>query len=253
MIGARLVACTCLIFGLLPAANFGQSRFDTKSSAPTQSLAPTVSVRALKIPEKARNAYSKGIERFDQKDWAGSIGEFKKAIVAYADFYEAYYKMGLASLELQASGEAEAAFRKSVSLSDGRFAPALFGLGLTLGNERRFDDALDFIRAGLNLEPTSAPGNFTLAWVLFAAGRLAEAEECGKQAVRYDPKLGMAHLLLAQIYRQQNNPAAMVEELDAYLRIEPDSARSRSVRIARDQAQRGLQIDQDAALFDVER
>jgi tetratricopeptide (TPR) repeat protein len=253
MTGTRLVASGCLTLLVLPAVNFGQSRFDTNGSRGAQSLAPTVSVRALKIPEKARNAYSKGVERFDQKDWAGSIGEFNKAIAAYADFYEAYYKIGLANLERQASEEAEAAFRKSVSLSGAQFAPALFGLGLTLGNEKRFDDALDFIRAGLNLDPASAPGNFTLAWVLFGAGRLAEAEECGRRAVRYDPNLGMAHLLLAQIYRQQKNAAATADELDAYLRIEPDSARSRSVRIVRDQIRRGLQIDQDAALVGTER
>jgi hypothetical protein len=57
----------------------------------------------------------------------------------------------------------------------------------------------------------------------------------------------MAHLLLAQIDRRQNNSAAMVEELDAYLRIEPDGPRSAGVRAVRDEAARALAQEQRSA------
>jgi tetratricopeptide (TPR) repeat protein len=199
-------------------------------------------VRDLKIPGKARNAYNKGTQRFEQRDWSGSVVEFQRAIAAYKDFYEAYYKIGLADLELQLGKEAEAAFRKSIELSEGRFAPALFGLGLTLGDAKQFDDALAFIRSGLTLEPTSARGNFTLAWVLYTAGRVVEAEQSAKQAVLYSPNFAMAHLLLAQIDRRLNHLAAMVDELDAYLRVVPEGQRSAGVRAVRDQAVRALAL-----------
>jgi tetratricopeptide (TPR) repeat protein len=199
-------------------------------------------VRDLKIPGKARNTYNKGTQRFEQRDWSGSVVEFQRAIAAYKDFYEAYYKIGLADLELQLGKEAEAAFRKSIELSEGRFAPALFGLGLTLGDAKQFDDALAFIRSGLTLEPTSARGNFTLAWVLYTAGRVVEAEQSAKQAVLYSPNFAMAHLLLAQIDRRLNHLAAMVDELDAYLRVVPEGQRSAGVRAVRDQAVRALAL-----------
>jgi tetratricopeptide (TPR) repeat protein len=240
MIGARLVAFGCLTLTVLPLATFGQARADKSGAAPAENLAPTVSVHELQIPEKARDAYNKGIQRFAREDWAGSIGEFQRAIAAYPDFYEAYYKIGLANLELRLSEAAEAAFRKSMELSEGRFAPALFGLGLTLGDDKQFDDALAFIRTGLSLDPTSARGNFTLAWVLYTADRVAEAEKSARQAVLYNPDFAMAHLLLAQIHRRQNNTAAMIEDLNAYLRLEPDSPRSAGVRAVRDEAARAL-------------
>jgi tetratricopeptide (TPR) repeat protein len=245
MIGARLVAFGFLTLSTLPLAAFGQTHADKSDLPPAENSAPTISVRELTIPDKARDAYNKGIQRFARKDWAGSVGEFQRAIAAYHDFYEAYYKIGLANLELRLGGDAETAFRKSIELSEGRFAPALFGLGLTLGNDKRFDDALAFIRAGLSLDPTSARGNFTLAWVLYTADRVSEAEKSALQAVLYNPDFAVAHLLLAQIHRRQNNAAATVEDLNAYLRLEPDSPRSAGVKAVRDAAARALDRKQE--------
>jgi tetratricopeptide (TPR) repeat protein len=240
MTGSRLVAFGCFTFMTLPVLSFGQSRFDNHGVSAPDNFPATVSVHELKIPEKARTAYNKGAQRFASKDWAGSIAEFQRAIAAYREFYEAYYKIGLADLELKLSADAETSFRKSIELSQGRFAPALFGLGLTLGNQKQFDDALAFIRTGLGLEPTSPRGNFTLAWVLYSANRVDESEKSAREAVLYSPTFAIAHLLLAQIHRRQNNSVAMVEDLDTYLRLDPNSPRSIGVRAVRDQARRAL-------------
>jgi tetratricopeptide (TPR) repeat protein len=240
MVAARLVACGCLTILSLPLVALGQSRGAKSDAAGADNFAPSVSVRELRIPEKARGLYNKGTARIAAQDWAGSIPEFRRAVAAYPDFYEAYYKIGIAELELQMAGEAEAAFRKSIELSEGRFAPALFALGLTLGNAKQCDEAMDFIRAGLTLEPTNARGHFTMAWVLYSAERVVEAEKSGRQAVLYAPDFAMARLLLAQIHRRMGDLAGMVGDLDAYLRLEPDGARSGAARMARASAQQKL-------------
>jgi tetratricopeptide (TPR) repeat protein len=234
---SRLVASCCFVCLLAPAASFSQPK-STKSSI--DSSTAKISVRELRIPEKARSAFDRGAEKLAAKDFAGSITEFQKAVAVYDEFYEAWYKIGIANLELQINDAAETAFRKSIKLSEAKYTPALFGLGLTLGNEKQYDDAESYIRAGLNLEPTNAPGHFALAWVLYSAQRIAEAEKSAREAVLYNPNLANAHLLLAQIHRRQRNSAAMVEDLDAYLRIEPDNPRSRALRTTRDEAQQSL-------------
>jgi tetratricopeptide (TPR) repeat protein len=249
MIGSRLFAFACFILLSLPALSSAQARFSAHGETVPDGFSTSVSVHELKIPEKARNLYNKGIQKFAEKDWAGCIVEFQRAIAAYADFYEAYYKIGLANLELKLSADAQTAFRKSIELSEGRFAPPLFGLGLALGNEKHFEDGLAFIRSGLSLEPTSARGNFTLAWVLYTAGRVSEAEKSVKEALLYSPTFAMAHLLLAQIHRRQNNSAAMIDDLDAYLRIEPDNPRSAGVRAVRDAAARALPQGEGATML----
>jgi hypothetical protein len=64
--------------------------------------------------------------------------------------------------------------------------------------------------------------------------------------VLYNPDFAMAHLLLAQIHRRQNNAAALVEDLNAYLRLEPDNVRSAGVKAVRDAAARALDRNQES-------
>jgi tetratricopeptide (TPR) repeat protein len=242
MCASRLMASCCLVCLLGPVASLAQPK-SSKTASKIDSSNATVSLHELQIPEKARTAFNKGVQRLAAKDFAGSITEFQKAVAAYDEFYEAYYKLGIANLELQINDAAESAFRKSIELSDSKFAPPLFGLGLTLGNQKQFAEAESYIRAGLQLEPTSAPGHFALAWVLYSAQRVVEAEKSAREAILYNPNLAMAHLLLAQIHHRQNNSAAMVDDLDAYMRIDPDSPRSRALRTTRDAAQQSLNLE----------
>src|ERR1700744_5836552 len=194
---SRLVASCCFVCLLVPVASFSQPK-SPKTAADSSN---SVSIHELRIPEKARTAFNKGVRKLAAKDFSGSVAEFQKAVDAYDEFYEAYYKLGIANLELQLNEAAETAFRKSIELSQSKFAPPMFGLGLTLGDERQFTDAENYIRAGLQLEPTSASGHFALAWVFYSAQRIVEAEKSAREAILYNPNLAMAHLLLAQIHR----------------------------------------------------
>ena len=49
----------------------------------------TVSVRELRIPGKARNAFEKGLQRLAKNDAVGSRTQFERAITAFPDYYEA--------------------------------------------------------------------------------------------------------------------------------------------------------------------
>jgi tetratricopeptide (TPR) repeat protein len=236
---SRLVASCCFVCLLVPVASFSQSK-NTKAGGLDGSPDATVSVRQLRIPDRAKFAFNKGTQKLEAKDYLGSIAEFQKAIAAYDDFYEAYYKIGIADLEMQASEAAEAAFRRSIALSESKYTPPLFGMGLALASQKQFADAETYVRTGLQLEPTSPSGLLALGWILYSAQRVVEAEKSAREAILYNPNLAMAHLLLAQIHRRQNNSAAMVEDLDAYLRIEPDGARSRALRTTRDEAKQSL-------------
>ena len=239
MCASRLLVSCCLVCLLGPAASLAQ-RQNTKTGSPGDSPDSIVSVRQLRIPDRAKSAFNKGTQKLAAKDYAGSIVEFQKAIAAYDDFYEAYYKIGIASLEMQSSEAAEAAFRRSITLSESKYTPSLFGMGLALNSQKQYADAESFVRAGLQLEPTSSSGLLTLGWVLFSAQRVVEAEKAAREAILYNPNLAMAHLLLAQIHRRQNNSAAMADDLDAYLRLDPDSPRSRALRTNRNQAEQTL-------------
>jgi tetratricopeptide (TPR) repeat protein len=249
MTESRAIACCLLSCLMLPLKCHAQSQLaNGHPSTPKYVNGSMVSARDLRIPEKARKAFYRGTQRMAARDWSGSIPEFEKAIKAFADLYEAYYKIGIAELELQQGPQAETAFRRSIELSAGRYAPALFGLGLTLSHGGKFAEAESVVRAGLDLEPLDAAGHFTMAWVLYAGEKIGEAEKSALQAVQYNPDFAMAHLLLAQIHRRQNNQQAVVADLDAFLRLDPDGPRSSQARAVRAAAQSALQQRQETTL-----
>jgi tetratricopeptide (TPR) repeat protein len=231
---------SCLIFlGLSPLLAQAQSPTIETVSPPAESIAK-VSVRELQIPRKAREPFNKGTDLLSASQPAASIPEFQRAIKVFPEFYEAHYKIGLANLNLHRYDEAQSAFETSIEVSNGRYPPSQFGLGLVLCAKKQYDEAVEAVRAGLDQYPADAAGNFTLAWILFSAGRLSEAEKSARQAVLTNANLASAYLLLAQIHLRQSDLRAVVSDLDAYLRLHPGGPHNTQALALRSEAQQIL-------------
>jgi tetratricopeptide (TPR) repeat protein len=209
--------------------------------------ASAVSVRELTIPDKAREAYNKGIRQADADDWAGSVPNFRRAIKSFPAYYEAYSGVGVAEVYLQNWNEAEASFRKCIELSGGTFAAAHFGLGLILSHRQQFPEAEAMIREGIQLDPADARGHFSLAWILHTMGRLPEAEQSAREAILYKPTFPDPYLLLAQIHLDQGNFSSEIEDLEGYLKVDPHGPLSARARAAFADAERSLAKDNAAA------
>ena len=231
---------------VLPIKSSAQSNTQmlTVAFGCSSSSVAVTSVHELRIPAKALAACNKGTQRFAAKDSAGSIAEFQKAIKAFPGYYEAYAELGAAELDLEHWDQAESAFRQSIDLSGGRYAPADFGLGLILATvKKQFADAEAVIRNGLNMVPNDTTGNFVMAWVMYSTTRLQEAEKSAHDAVLSSPKFGGARLLLAQIHLAEKNLAAAVQDMDTYLSFGIDSPMNAKVREAREEALRSLSAE----------
>jgi tetratricopeptide (TPR) repeat protein len=158
----------------------------------------------------------------------------------FRNFYEAYHAIGVAQLSLGHDEGAQQAFQKSIDASGGHYAEPHFGLSALLCNQQKFTEAEPIIRKALELAPGFGPGHFILAWTLFGLNRLDEAEKIAHEASIRDPKLTLAHLLLANICNRRSDYSAVLVELDAYLRLEPDGPLSDQVREAQECVKRKL-------------
>ena len=252
--GARMTRFQRLFCGLvgllallliLPTKSFAQ----TKITAPTVTFgcssasANVTSVHELQIPEKALEACNRGTQRFAAKDSPGSVLEFQKAIKAFPGYYEAYAQLGAAELDQEHWELAESAFRRSIDLSGGRYAPADFGLGLILATvKKEFEEAETVIRNGLELDPNDTTGNFVLAWVMYSTTRLQDAEKSAREAVLSAPTFAGARLLLAQIHLAEKNFVAAVQDMDTYLSFGIDAQLNQKVREVRSEALRALSL-----------
>jgi tetratricopeptide (TPR) repeat protein len=200
----------------------------------------TVSVEELKIPDKARNEYRKGLECMGKNDQPGSLSHFAKATQAFPKYYEAFYHMGAVETRLGRLEEARQAFQTAIDLSGGKYAWAEFGFGYVLYLEGKGKEAEAILRRGLEVDENSPDGYAILGMTLLGLNRLEEAEKSARQALVLRPGFAQAYLVLADVYGRRRDYQMQVQYLDAYLQLEPTSAANEKVHQAREAASKLL-------------
>ena len=186
---------------------------------------PSVSVHFLSMPTSARAAFDAGKQKlYRDKNPEGGVEEFQKALTISPGFYEAYEQLGLAYLELGKSEDAEKAASKSIELSNDKYAAADFDLGAMLMNRRQFADGEKLVRHGLDLDPEAWIGHYELGRALFYEKRVPDALKSAEQARSLQPNAAITYRLLALIHTSQHDELALLQDLDTYIKLDPDSA-----------------------------
>ena len=206
--------------------------------SPVRRTEYAVSVRELRIPGKARNAFEKGLERLAKNDPVGSRTQFVRATAVFPDYYEAHYHMGVADLRLGREEDAAQAFQKAIDLSGGHYAWAQFALGSLLCRRGEYAQAETVIRKGLDVDGSPATGHLFLSVALFRLNRLEDAERSAREALLRRPGFALAYLVLADVHGRRGEYGMQLHDLDAYLKLEPDGPASKQVREVREVVRR---------------
>jgi tetratricopeptide (TPR) repeat protein len=209
-------------------------------SGPIRQSRYTVSVRELRIPGKAHNEFEKGLERVAKNDPAGSLSHFTKATQAFPGYFEAYYNLAVAEMTLGHRNDAIRHFQTSIDLSGGRYALAEFGYGYVLCQEGRPSEAEKIVRLGLGIEDASPEGYVILGEALKQLNRLDEAEKSAHEALLRNPKYAGAYLVLSDVADRRGDYRAEIQDLDIYLRLQPNGPGSMLARKVRAQTERML-------------
>jgi Tfp pilus assembly protein PilF len=200
-----------------------------------------ISARELSIPRKARESMEKGMALlYSKNDYSGSIKQFEHAIQEYPNYYEAYAQMGVADLHLKNTESAEQDLRKSVELSEDHYVDAYFWLATLLSNSERFAEAEPIARKGVEIDPNSWQANSELARALLGLHRPADAEPIAMAAAKLRPDNARMYLILANVHSQLQNDAALLDDLNNYLRLEPKGPISDQARKQQKELQQAL-------------
>ena len=198
----------------------------------------TVSVHDLNVPGKARKSFDKGLEHLQKNDPAGSVLYFKEATDAFPDYYEAFYQLGVANLELRRSDEAERALQKAIDLSGGHNPDPQFALGALLCDRQEYAEAEQVIRRGMEHDSYSWKGYLFLGQAQFGQNQLAEAGKNAKMALARKSDLASAYILLANIAIRGHDYRTAISHLDKFLELKPDAPNSAQARDVRNAAER---------------
>jgi tetratricopeptide (TPR) repeat protein len=202
-----------------------------------------VSIEELKMSGKAESAFDKGTRLLQKGDVEASLPYFQRAIAKEPDYYQAYHNLGLAHYRLGESARAQEDFQKAIDLAKGGFAPSQFALAMILCEKQQFQRAEKVIESGLTMDPGSAVGKYFLGVVQFALNRTEQAEKNAQDALWRDAGEADAHILLAKIHERDHNPAAVMADVSAYLKLDPHGPLENE---ARELLQRAQQISSSA-------
>jgi predicted Zn-dependent protease len=96
----------------------------------------------------------------------------------------------------------------------------------------------------VQLDPKSWHAQSELAQALLGLGQAQDAEDHAKAAADLQPDNPTLRLLLADIHMRTQDDSALLDDLNAYLRIAPNGPYADKVRQQRDEVQRRLQNSQ---------
>jgi tetratricopeptide (TPR) repeat protein len=211
------------------------------NSLPSSSEA-RISAHELSIPASAVNFYQQGKKKlYTDHNAQGALIDFRKALQQAPGFYEARYQAGMAHLALSNAQEAEKEFRKCIEDSRNKYSYANIALG-TLQLDRGETEAGERqIRQGLETNPAAWMGHYQLARLEAIRGHLDVAESHAEQALQLAPATAIVYQLLANIHVRQKNYQAALNDIDAYVRLDPDSPAGLRAKEIREQLQKRVQ------------
>lgn len=226
-----------LFFAVCASSRAQNFRPDSDSAPEDRKAMGTVSVRDLSIPPKAFENFQRGLQELHKQDPGRSIHYFSKAIEKYPRYYEAYYHLGVAQKRLGQEDKAMTSFQTAIDLSAGKYALAEYAYALLQCKHGKTLDAERTVRYALELDQDKPIGEVVLGTVLLYEHRPEEAERSAREALSLDASNPDAYLVLAGVHGEKGDYLTEVEDLDAFLNLEPDGPRTTVVKNIRQVAE----------------
>lgn len=200
--------------------------------------AGVASIEALdpNVPRPAREAYEKGVKRAADDKPEQAVKLLQEAIAAYPQFYSAHTALAEQYDKLKRYSEAEAAYQEALKLKSDR-AEAHVGLGVVLVKQKRYAEAIPPLRRSIEIEKQSSAPYLFLGLAEMMTGDYQAAEPDLLRAYEIG-KPTLAHIYLANLYDLRHEPAKAIEQLQAFLKENPESPSSRQIREAIDKLRR---------------
>jgi tetratricopeptide (TPR) repeat protein len=109
--------------------------------------------------------------------------------------------------------------------------------------QRAFSEGEKTIRRGIELSPDSWLGHYELGRALLNEERIEDAEKAALQARSLAPNAAIVYRLLSNVHLRQKNYPALLGDLDAYLKLDPDSPAGIRAKQMREEVQQKIEED----------
>lgn len=183
------------------------------------------------VPELARKEFERGaslLKKDDQKE--AGIARLEKSIQAFPEYFEALEMLGSEYVLRQNYEKAVPLLAKAVEVNRQSYH-SHYVLSLAHYNLKQSAPAIDLARRAIVLNPKSANANLLLGMLLRQTGKLSEAEPYLKDANQLaESKSADVHWQLALLYNQLKRYREAADELESFLKIQPDAKDKELIR-----------------------
>jgi hypothetical protein len=181
------------------------------------------SVREFSIPPPASKEFRKGAEILNQKKSPrAGIEHLQKAIALYPGYFEAYFLMGMAYLQLNSPGEARDALRQAINLNPKSIEP-YYPLATLLMSAKQYGEAERLLLQAQELDSNGWRWPFELARSKAEQRHWDEALAYGEKARALPNAPAKVHLLMSDLYSNTGQPSKAIKELEEFEKLDPSS------------------------------
>lgn len=200
-------------------------RLDNRNSANNISSVGGV-VFVQDVPENAKKKYEDAITKLEKQNSNEGIMKLIEAIELFPSYFLALDRLGAEYVKLGKPTEAIVVLTKSLEVNP-RSVSSLYSIGVAYNQLKRLNESIEALQKAVSLDPESINANLWLGVSLRHAEKLEQAEKYFKQTKELCKKkketVAELHWQLALLYNKLNKYSQAADELETFLKIQPDS------------------------------
>jgi tetratricopeptide (TPR) repeat protein len=196
-----------------------------QKSQPDDALLPpgVVDVELSKAPENAADLFKKAARSANAGNNQKAITELNQAIGIYPEFSMALNELGMLYGATGERNKAIDAFRSAVKLSPASLTPRL-NLGCALTENKNNEEAAQTLNEAIKLNAASIQAFFCMGKAQMQMQNLQYAEKAFSRTLELSSgNHSKAHYLLGGIYWSEKKYRMAADELEKYLKLEPNA------------------------------
>lgn len=175
------------------------------------------------VPQPDENFVARGVETFEAREYAKSVGYWQAEIDARPQRAWSQYMLGLSLWKNGQHDEAAAAMEASIAI-DPSSIKSFVNLSRIQNDRGDFEQALEAARAGLEVIPDDPSAQFLAARSLFNLDRFDEAEVELITCLAADPDNGYAQNLLGLVFMRQERDLEAIVAFEKAAELRPETA-----------------------------
>lgn len=183
-----------------------------------------VSALSLAAPKEARKLFDKGTQLLHSANLRAAAISFQKAVTIYPRYVDAWLNLGNAQLRMGANDSAKSSLERAIDL-DPKMPGAWQMLGYMAINQKKWNDAADYLCHAEQLDPANSPMPwFYSAVAYYELRKYDQAEKSIRTEIDMDPVFQnrRAEYVLGMILIARHDVAGGSSALRNYLASKPD-------------------------------